>query len=428
MELRWLIFSLFILLSGAGCGQSGAGSADVAGKTVLETAPISAVQSNISSAKPPVSIPTVRPEMFGTGLPAMLAAYRIAITGIPLELTAGQTYDMGSAAPGVALLPSTGAKLRVIGNGATITMNTDAMGQTHLFDLTNPLYAQFENVTFADSGADITQSWRGAHFIFVTASGSTNGYGNITLKDVRTTSGISPLTVFGTSATSRLSNITFQGNCIFSNTYYGPVFQNQGDNVSGTWTCINCRRAYYVYGATNHDVSVKIQHDGIASGSTGAVEIVSDTTVGAVYTDTRSIRLHAEFSGSVAHYSSCVNLVNKGDSGAIQNDIRIDLNLGYTVWTGSTYKIYFQDYNSEGVEQTTTNNMWDNIVLTGDFYSNTESFAAAIYPICVKPAQSTVGSLKINVDAAGRKGFGTTIYPGFVTQYNSGTALSTIQR
>src|SRR5574340_620130 len=311
----------------------------------------------------------VRPEWFGTGLPAMLAAYNIAITGVPLELSSTQTYDMGSVSPGAALLPSINAKLRVIGNGATITMSTNATGQTHLFDLINPVYAKFENITFSDAGADISQTWRGAHFVYVSASGFINGYGNIVFTGVKTTSGVSPLTVFGTSATSRIENIKFEGGCVFTNTYYGPLFQNQGDNFTGEWTCNNCRRAYYSYGVRNHDVTIKVYHDGVAYyGSTGAIEIVSNTVERPANSDTRNIRVRVTFSGSVANYGSCVNFILIGASGAKIDNVYVDLSLTDATWTSGNIPVLFEAYDTNGgTRLTATDNSWDNIHLSGDF-------------------------------------------------------------
>lgn len=356
----------------------------------------------------------VRPEWFGTGLPAMLAAYNIAITGIPLELSSTQTYDMGSVSPGATLLPSINAKLRVIGNGATITMSTNATGQTHLFDLINPVYAKFENITFSDAGADISQTWRGAHFVYVSASGSTNGYGNIVFSGVKTTSGVSPLTVFGTSATSRIENIKFEGGCVFTNTYYGPLFQNQGDNFTGEWTCNNCRRAYYPYGVRNHDVTVKVYHDGGAYyGSTGAIEIVSNTVGSPAYSDTRNIRVRVTFSGSVANYGSCVNFILIGASGAKIDDVHVDLNLTDAIWTGGNIPVLLEAYDTNGgTRLTTTDNSWNNIHLSGDFLRGTGILGS----IAAATVQNTTGNLIIDNVLSGNA---LPSIPGFTTVYNS---------
>lgn len=349
----------------------------------------------------------------GADLTPMQSAFQVAVGGVPLRLRPGANYDLGTAADGANLLAATGAQLVIQGLGTTISTHTSTVSQSHVLALTNPLSVRVDGVNFSNPGSNNNVDWQGVHHIYVIASGSSGTYGNITLNNVTADSGIAPITIAGATAAARIAGIRFEGNCVFTGTYYGPLFQHQGDNVSGAYTCVNVRRAYYSYGVRNHDLTIRVQNDGNI-GSTGCLAITSSSIdAGAIINDTRSLRIRAVFTGTTSVYSSLVYFQLKGDT-AVIDDVHVDISLTNATWTSATDTVYFRAYDANSNPQSTTSSRWDHIHLSGDFIRGT-GVAQSVY---VFSTQTTTGQLTIDTPFAGDVGMAAMpTFPGFTARY-----------
>jgi hypothetical protein len=398
------------------------GELDPAGALRLTTAPVAPARVKIYGGTGTVSGPgitTVYPEHWGTGRAAFNLAFQLACTGIPMDLQPNTTYDMGIVGDGVNVLAYTNAKLQINGNGATISSTTTAPSQGHTFYLTNPIYAKFNDINLSNPGSDVDVDFEGVHHIFVVSSGTTTAYGNIELHNVTADSGISPITFFGPTASARIQNIVFSGNCVFTNTYYGPLFQWQGDKVRGYYTAVNNRRSYYAYGVDSHNLKINIVAG--VNGSDGNVAIASETGAGALRPSTTNIKLDIQYSG-VLPFSSPVKFqlqsganhpANTDGTAAIDN-VNVNLNLTGTS-SSSLVGAAFRAYDLNGDACTSTTSRWDHIRLSGEFLRGT----GVPQSVVAYATQTTKGQLIIDLSsyAPGVTSINMPQIAGFNTEY-----------
>ena len=349
-------------------------------------------------------------------LAAFLAAFQSGcLHGIPLLLAPGANYNLGVAADASQLLPYTHAKLHIIGNGATITATTNAISQGHVFYLTDPLYAIFDNVIFSNPGYVDSEDWEGVHHVYVESTAATSIYGNITFRDVTVNGGISPLTIHGGTNAGRLQNIRFEGNCVFNHTYYGLEFQQQGDNVSGSYTANLPRRAYYAYGVRGHDLNINIYHDGISASADGNAVISTRSDAGIIDSSTRNIKLVVNLSG-VAPWGAVVKFQHNSDAQTgITDNVDVQINASGITYP-TTDVVSFTAWNLAGSSlQATTNSVWDHIKLSGAFLRSNGVMAS----IDVNSTQNVLSHLIIDtVTEGGSIGLGNQPQlPGFNVTY-----------
>lgn len=284
----------------------------------------------------------------------------VANGGGTLSFAPGRTYDLGRIdTPGFAIHLHHLREARIEGNGATLTCETRGNGKTQMFLVQNCHGLTFTNLRAHDRGTDLRRDWKGMDFIHVESTAGPSS--RIALEDIGVTDAVSLLTCSGDAASPRVQGITLRG-VRATRCYYGLNFQENGDDVSGDFTAANCRRAYFPYGVSGHDVQLNISHDGSTPGADACILIARKAR------DTQGIRVRARFSGTLP-WNNLVHLVQQPSllEAAVIRDVSIDLfvdpsaqyrpnaaTVGLTAYLGQAALPYTRD-------------RWENISVSGCF-------------------------------------------------------------
>jgi hypothetical protein len=144
------------------------------------------------------------------------------------------------------------------------------------------------------------------------------------------------------------------------NCYYGLSFQENGDDLAGDLTTINCRRSYFPYGVRRHNLQLEVRHNGAGPGADACILIKRYGR------DTGDITVRAHFSGVLA-WRSLVNLSQDpsgGQTGTIDNiDIRLDVNPTVSDPYGAA-RLAISAYRG-GREVADSPDIWRNVRLSG---------------------------------------------------------------
>jgi hypothetical protein len=187
-----------------------------------------------------------------------------------LEFEPARTYRVGRVEAGdnvFVLRDIHGAELR--GNGAKLLCETVA-GQTHMFVVQRCTDLRLAGFRGADEGADMRVEWKGMHFIQLeTTAGPIS---RISIENVAVDGAVALFSCTGLADSPRASGISLK-NLTAQNCYYGLSFQENGDDVVGNLTSVNCRRTYFPYGVRRHRIELDIRHDGQSPGADACILI-----------------------------------------------------------------------------------------------------------------------------------------------------------
>ncbi|MDB4914884.1 MAG: hypothetical protein JWM95_2528 [Gemmatimonadetes bacterium] len=163
-------------------------------------------------------------------------------------------------------------------------------------------------------------------------------------------------------------------NCVAELCYYDMNFKDNGDDVLVRgFRSVNCRRAYFPYGVSRHDIQLSVFHSG--SGYYGAESAILIKR----YThDTRNIKLRASFYGDVLQYAHACTLEHQPTTTNVttQNAPTTATTGGTGLAAGTTY--YYRvtaivggrEYTPSGERSVTTGSGSTNskygIVVSGD--------------------------------------------------------------
>ncbi|MEO6388437.1 MAG: hypothetical protein ABIT16_12850 [Croceibacterium sp.] len=230
----------------------------------------------------------------------------------------GRTYDLGSfytSEPILRVRDLTNAQLD--GRGALLRCNTSAKAKPQIFLVQRCNGLDVTNFRGTDTGTNLMVDWQGMDFIHLeTTAGLLSG---IHLSNIEVDRANSLLTCSGSGDAPRARDITLQ-NAVARSCYYGLNFMENGDDVFGELTSINCRRTYFPYGVRRHQIALQISHDGIGPGADGCIVIARKER------DTGQISVDARFSGVLA-WSNLVHLVQQHPAGQTGHIEDIDLRL-----------------------------------------------------------------------------------------------------
>lgn len=303
------------------------------------------------------------------------AAFRAWVArGGDLELEADRVYDLGSQSTDDNVFVLFGMRDAVLrGNGATLRIRTAADISYNLLYLAYYRNLRIENLRAMDAG--YRDSWvRGAKFI-VLDTGDRDSV-NITLDNVAGERLLSFVQVQGPPGSARVRGVRIEPNCRATRVFYALNCQNQGDDISGGFTAVNCGRAYFPYGVARHDLAIRVHHDGRAV----AASAESCVLIKSYGPPTSGIRLDLSFTGSLPwrgeedgreRPGSCVALEHQHDPqmgpSVIQDvELAIDIAAG-TLDPYGAHRIVFRSYSQDGREESgTTANVWRNIVVAGN--------------------------------------------------------------
>lgn len=314
-------------------------------------------------------------------------------------------YDCGNVSAGAAVFTVTGIDdLTIDGPGARFLCTTTDSTVCKIW-----LFIDCERLTVDikgyDNGYDQTQTWKGAHLVYISTnqvSGTLERY-DLTLHAEHM---LSAFAVDGISG-ARIRDIRIDVTLL--NCYYGPNYQNNGDNVRGHVYALNPRRAYFAYGVHDHDVDVRVEGDADGIGADGCLVVAR---YGNAW-DTTGIKLRASFGGTLP-WGTLVKLsqIDAAGAGAEWIDdleLTVDVDRDATI-DGGTYVLEVQDETSGGVVHATTAAHFDRIRLAGNAFNN------AAQAINIQSAQATEGRLTLDATYLARPGVAQPHFPGFVVR------------
>lgn len=343
------------------------------------------------------------------GTTNMLSAFTNALNvavqagGGEVSFLPGVDYFLGTISVATTTLLSVSglSNVTIRGNGARLVTNTTVQDASNIpvwFALTNPNRVVIENLRHYDSGTNLAVDFQGPRCWSFTATGSTD-CGQITFINCYFNKVVDHCRCYYTSGTARVKGIQFV-NHVVDTCYYGPSFQEQGDDVYGDITTINCIRSYYLYGVTGHDVRLNVHHDGVARAGNGCIVIKRYDF------DTLSHRIRANFHGAVPHATLIDFEIQSSFTAGFQGITNVPTS-GIT--GGSLY----------------TNGTYVNVPLTGGTGSGatadiTVASGAVKYLRIVKPgvgylSTDTISAAAANIGGTG-SGFSATVQVGGIVQ------------
>lgn len=325
----------------------------------------------------------------------------------------GKEYDFGNQAVSASLITIYNPKdcSTIEGNGATIKTTTTANAYYNVLYAVKYKNLTIRNLNYTDAGF-LTQvglghvGSAGGKFIVIDNDGVSENNG-LTLENCYANEALAFLSCQGDEPANRTQNIYIAPNCRAKNVFYVLSFQNNGDGVRGGITAVNPGRVYFLYGVTNHDLDIKVSHDGIASGATSLCLIKRYAH------DTTGIRLRLAVSGSMAAHNTLVTCEHSNVSGSASRidgvDVEINVAPG-TTDTVPTRRLHFSSidadvapfiFNTGNVAHVSTN-----VKLRGNLGNSTVPHVRADYtatsPCLIDVSGAIFGySLVQTVDAPG---------------------------
>lgn len=238
-----------------------------------------------------------------------------------------------------------------------------------MLTLNDPINIRFNKPRFVASGASAPFSQLGPKAVSLTVSGTSGPeIGDVTFEQPYFEGLTSTLRVYrsgGAAATRRLRRIRLRGGFV-KNCYYGPNFQQTGDDFEGDWTCLNVRRCYFPYGVRRHRASIEVTNDtaNFTADSCCNIATQPEADTSAAPIPTQDIHVDVTFRGDVSPWSSLVTFYHVGASTPQTfKDCSAFLNLSGVSNLTSTKPFLFKSHVSSGgaEETTTTQNVWKDI-------------------------------------------------------------------
>lgn len=304
-------------------------------------------------------------------LQAAFTAWRRNGGGV-LELEPGHSYQLGmtfTSGDALAVESLDGGNLE--GNGATLETHSVGTIVCSLIRFSNCRNITVRNLAGRDRGYSGQAS--GAR-LFALSAGSRDS-GPFRFENVRAEQLLTMFHADGPPAPYRVRGIQMAGECHAIDCYYGINFQDQGDGLTGRLVTINCRRSYFPYGVSDHDLSVVVHHDSldVAPGAESCVLIKRYNR------DTRNITLDISFSGVLAWAAisdtiripgSCVTLEHQHDP-ANGPSIIENVAVTFNVISGTrdpyhVHRVVLRSLRADGSEEKVTRNIWRNISIAGE--------------------------------------------------------------
>lgn len=284
--------------------------------------------------------------------------------GGSLILESGVSYDLGVIRHNTPIFKVGGLRRATLhGNGAKLRLKTDDTFQSKVLEFSRFEQVYIKDVSFYDAGYDERQNGTGAFCII--ANGSSGKAQGLRLENIEVESALGALLIYG--GPHRVSGIQFSSGCLFKHCYYGLNCMENGDRVSGGFSAVNPRRAYFVYGVSDHDLNVHIKHDGSSAGASACFLIKRYGR------DTRSIRLRMTFEGALV-WTSGVTIEHQPIRSTILSlpsiveDIDLNFSIPSAIYDPNQMPaLSFRSYLEGGLEERGyTNNVFDRVRISGD--------------------------------------------------------------
>jgi hypothetical protein len=260
---------------------------------------------------------------------AALQAWQRAGGGT-LRFGANRHYALGRVDTGPNLFTVSQLEHSTLqGNGAEIVATSARGAVWNCFSFSNVDGLEIANLSFRDNG------YRGdvAGMKALVFQPGFQGTRRIGLSHIRANGVLTMVQTQGpVDGAPRVQEIAFRTGCVASRSYYALCCQDQGDRVSGKIRCVDCRRAYLVYGVDGHDLHLTIE----SASQSGVAPSRSPVLVKSYGRATTRLNLRVTFLGDLPFHGqatpdrgSCLMLEVQGAPGSrprIANiDIAVDL-------------------------------------------------------------------------------------------------------
>jgi hypothetical protein len=287
-----------------------------------------------------------------------------------------ERYNLGTFGSGTGSLVSVVGLENVVFEcaGSELFMTATANDPDYLvFSLIDPYNVTFRQIRFIATGTGGATPWltqdgfKGIR-LAVTDDAATP-VGAVTFEDPVWEKFTASFYVIRSAetVTRRLRGVRMDRGSIESG-YYGPNFQQAGDDFVGTWRCHNILRAYFPYGVTNHDVKFSVLNDTGGFTADACCNIATQPQAGntAAPRATQGIRAHVTFEGDLQYWSSggLVVFYHVGATTAQTiADCDVTLNLAGVSNLSGCRPFLFKSHGSSGgsEETSTTANIWRHI-------------------------------------------------------------------
>lgn len=310
----------------------------------------------------------------------ILQAIEVAkqIGGARITFRPGARYNFGSFGTG-SFFPIHVTDLKHVTfdfNGAEwFGTLTDVDAGLVFITLRDPINIVFNQPRLIVDGASDPPDFAGPRGIVLEVSGTSGpDVGHVTFNDPYFEGLTSSLLVWrvNESATRRMRHIRLY-NGFIKNGYYGPNFQQAGDDFVGDWACYNIRRAYFPYGVRSHRARVSVFNDTDMGGANACILIATHATTDGdpAPIPTQDIHVDASFTGELGtHWGSLVAFTQVSavdDQPQTIKNCSAKITLTDVTGLSATQPFLFSSHEPQlegGAEETgTTVNIWSGIHL-----------------------------------------------------------------
>ncbi len=316
-----------------------------------------------------------------------------------------------------------------------IVSNTSSNALPYIFYLTDCNQITFDGLRFFDSGYNSSVTFQGPIGI-VAASTLTTDSGGYSLRDVEGQNIVTPFQVAPGTNTGRVRGISFH-NVKTDNCFYGAAFQENGDGVTGNIVINNPVRAYFVYGAHGHNVTLDIWHDATSQGANACIDIKRYNN------DTSGIKIRASFHGSTVQFGSLFNFESQMTTGTAGITQYGAITGGSSYTSGWYANVPMTGGTGTGATATieivsgAVVGIWPNARGKGYLTSDTLSCAAASvggtgsgFSVAITSVGATISNIDIDIDLSGAPFTdptvtGITPFPVQFRSYTQGGVLNT---
>lgn len=243
--------------------------------------------------------------------------------------------------------------VRLIGEQAILSCRS-VKGQSSMLILAGCRDVIVEGLTFMDYGLNRDVNWLGAGAIRITNEAH-SGCENIEIKDCTFRSVMNALACRTFDTAARCGGIKLT-NLAVSRSYYGFVFQDNGDDVVGRGLrCEDVKRSYFPYGVTNHDIELDTSNN--ATGFT-------DVLIKCYHNDTSALRVKVKCRAKRGGDAIvALDQQHEKGRGTIRN-IALDLDVEDVDCRLDTV-VLIRSFDPRGNVERKTANRWDEISIDG---------------------------------------------------------------
>jgi hypothetical protein len=347
-------------------------------------------------------------------LSALRSAWNAAVdTGRDLAFDPGR-YWLGTVSDDAILFPAKQLSgFRLWGHGATLELQTLGAHRPIGFQISDFQDCAIDGITWTDRGADLRTQSGGpfgliAFQIYAGGPGRCQGF---RLSNCATEGAVVFFQATGSVPAQSgkggaIEDIEIAPSCRARDTFYGISTQNVGNRLKAALDCENVGRAYFSYGARDHEVVIRAKHDGSQTPAANTCCLIS-----ADWLDVKGIKLTLVLEGDASHWSTGIAFNTQSVPGTGDRtiaEVTAYLDTARVTTFGDFVPYAFRSYVS-GQQQKSTSDHYTGLTLDG----NVENLPASNDLFRVFSVQDTQGALSIGASLA-RSLRDSGDWPGFL--------------